>query len=123
MSPFSPENGAAKSRPADGDGQPARPARSRPGHQAGELELPIAATFPLDRVQDAYRPLADGHVLGKPSNQGCDLRLRGRIATRRRGGLMSPTSLDPGLPSTSQPRYPPGGWRAATARQTPPFGA
>jgi len=31
----------------------------------GELELPIAATFPLDRVQDAYRRLAEGHVLGK----------------------------------------------------------
>ena len=32
---------------------------------AGELELPIAATFPLDRVQDAYRRLAEGRVLGK----------------------------------------------------------
>jgi NADPH:quinone reductase-like Zn-dependent oxidoreductase len=32
---------------------------------AGELELPIAATFPLDRVQDAYRQLAERHVLGK----------------------------------------------------------
>jgi NADPH:quinone reductase-like Zn-dependent oxidoreductase len=32
---------------------------------AGELELPIAATFPLDRVQDAYRRLAEGHLLGK----------------------------------------------------------
>jgi NADPH:quinone reductase-like Zn-dependent oxidoreductase len=32
---------------------------------AGELELPIAATFPLARVQDAYRRLAEGHVLGK----------------------------------------------------------
>jgi NADPH:quinone reductase-like Zn-dependent oxidoreductase len=32
---------------------------------AGELELPIAATFPLDRVQDAYRRLDEGHVLGK----------------------------------------------------------
>jgi NADPH:quinone reductase-like Zn-dependent oxidoreductase len=32
---------------------------------ASELELPIAATFPLDRVQDAYRRLAQGHVLGK----------------------------------------------------------
>jgi NADPH:quinone reductase-like Zn-dependent oxidoreductase len=31
----------------------------------GELELPIAATFPLDRVQDAYRRLAEGHLLGK----------------------------------------------------------
>ena len=31
----------------------------------GELEVPIAATFPLDRVQDAYRRLAEGHVLGK----------------------------------------------------------
>jgi NADPH:quinone reductase-like Zn-dependent oxidoreductase len=32
---------------------------------AGELEVPIAATFPLDRVQDAYRRLAEGHLLGK----------------------------------------------------------
>jgi NADPH:quinone reductase-like Zn-dependent oxidoreductase len=32
---------------------------------AGQLEVPIAATFPLDRVQDAYRRLAEGHVLGK----------------------------------------------------------
>jgi NADPH:quinone reductase-like Zn-dependent oxidoreductase len=32
---------------------------------AGELEIPIAATFPLDRVRDAYRLLAGGHVHGK----------------------------------------------------------
>jgi NADPH:quinone reductase-like Zn-dependent oxidoreductase len=32
---------------------------------AGELEVPIAATFPLDQVQDAYRLLAGGHILGK----------------------------------------------------------
>lgn len=32
---------------------------------AGELELPIEATFPLDRVGDAYRRLEEGHVLGK----------------------------------------------------------
>jgi NADPH:quinone reductase-like Zn-dependent oxidoreductase len=32
---------------------------------AGELELPIEATFPLDRVEDAYRRLEEGHVLGK----------------------------------------------------------
>jgi NADPH:quinone reductase-like Zn-dependent oxidoreductase len=32
---------------------------------AGDLEVPIAATFPLDRVQDAYRRLAEGHLLGK----------------------------------------------------------
>jgi NADPH:quinone reductase-like Zn-dependent oxidoreductase len=32
---------------------------------AGDLEVPIAATFPLDRVQDAYRRLAAGGVLGK----------------------------------------------------------
>jgi NADPH:quinone reductase-like Zn-dependent oxidoreductase len=32
---------------------------------AGELEVPITATFPLDRVQDAYRRLAEGHILGK----------------------------------------------------------
>ena len=32
---------------------------------AGQLEVPIAATFPLDCVQDAYRQLARGHILGK----------------------------------------------------------
>jgi NADPH:quinone reductase-like Zn-dependent oxidoreductase len=32
---------------------------------AGKLEVPIAATFPLDRVQDAYRRLEEGHVRGK----------------------------------------------------------
>jgi NADPH:quinone reductase-like Zn-dependent oxidoreductase len=32
---------------------------------SGELEIPIAATFPLDQVQDAYRQLAQGHLLGK----------------------------------------------------------
>jgi NADPH:quinone reductase-like Zn-dependent oxidoreductase len=31
----------------------------------GELDVPIAATFPLDRIQDAYRRLAEGHILGK----------------------------------------------------------
>jgi NADPH:quinone reductase-like Zn-dependent oxidoreductase len=31
----------------------------------GELEVPIAQTFPLDRVQDAYRRLAEGHLIGK----------------------------------------------------------
>jgi NADPH:quinone reductase-like Zn-dependent oxidoreductase len=32
---------------------------------AGQLEVPITATFPLDQVQDAYRRLAQGHLLGK----------------------------------------------------------
>jgi NADPH:quinone reductase-like Zn-dependent oxidoreductase len=32
---------------------------------AGELEVPIAATYPLDQVQDAYRELAGGHTHGK----------------------------------------------------------
>ena len=32
---------------------------------AGELEIPIAATFPLDQVRDAYRLLAQGHIRGK----------------------------------------------------------
>jgi NADPH:quinone reductase-like Zn-dependent oxidoreductase len=31
----------------------------------GELEIPIAATFPLDQVQDAYRRLETHHLLGK----------------------------------------------------------
>jgi NADPH:quinone reductase-like Zn-dependent oxidoreductase len=32
---------------------------------AGELEVPVAATFPLDQVRDAYRLLARGHLRGK----------------------------------------------------------
>jgi NADPH:quinone reductase-like Zn-dependent oxidoreductase len=32
---------------------------------AGQLDVPIAAAYPLDRVQDAYRELAGGHTLGK----------------------------------------------------------
>jgi NADPH:quinone reductase-like Zn-dependent oxidoreductase len=31
----------------------------------GEIEVPIAATYPLDQVQDAYRRLGQGHLLGK----------------------------------------------------------
>ncbi|HTA09214.1 MAG TPA: NADP-dependent oxidoreductase [Streptosporangiaceae bacterium] len=31
----------------------------------GQLEVPIAATFPLEDVRDAYRLLARGHVRGK----------------------------------------------------------
>jgi NADPH:quinone reductase-like Zn-dependent oxidoreductase len=32
---------------------------------AGDLEVPIAATFPLARVQDAYQLLEQGHLRGK----------------------------------------------------------
>jgi NADPH:quinone reductase-like Zn-dependent oxidoreductase len=32
---------------------------------SGELEVPIAATFPLDDVRAAYERLEQGHVLGK----------------------------------------------------------
>jgi NADPH:quinone reductase-like Zn-dependent oxidoreductase len=32
---------------------------------AGELEVPIARTFPLSQVRDAYRYLEQGHVRGK----------------------------------------------------------
>ena len=32
---------------------------------AGKLAVPIAATFPLAQVQDAYRELGEGHTLGK----------------------------------------------------------
>jgi NADPH:quinone reductase-like Zn-dependent oxidoreductase len=32
---------------------------------AGKLEVPIAATYPLSQVQDAYRELAGGHIRGK----------------------------------------------------------
>jgi NADPH:quinone reductase-like Zn-dependent oxidoreductase len=32
---------------------------------AGQLEVPVAAIFPLSEVQDAYRRLAGGHIHGK----------------------------------------------------------
>jgi NADPH:quinone reductase-like Zn-dependent oxidoreductase len=32
---------------------------------AGQLEVPVTATFPLDEVRDAYRRLAEGQILGK----------------------------------------------------------
>jgi NADPH:quinone reductase-like Zn-dependent oxidoreductase len=32
---------------------------------SAELEIPIAATYPLDQVRDAYLRLAQGHLLGK----------------------------------------------------------
>jgi NADPH:quinone reductase-like Zn-dependent oxidoreductase len=32
---------------------------------AGQLEVPIAATFPLEQVRDAYRLLEQGHTRGK----------------------------------------------------------
>ncbi|HTI35677.1 MAG TPA: NADP-dependent oxidoreductase [Miltoncostaea sp.] len=31
----------------------------------GRLDMPVAATYPLDRVRDAYRELERGHVRGK----------------------------------------------------------
>jgi NADPH:quinone reductase-like Zn-dependent oxidoreductase len=31
----------------------------------GKLDIPIAAVYPLDRVQDAYRDVERGHTLGK----------------------------------------------------------
>ncbi len=31
----------------------------------GELEVPIARTYPLDEVRDAYRELEHGHTRGK----------------------------------------------------------
>jgi NADPH:quinone reductase-like Zn-dependent oxidoreductase len=32
---------------------------------AGQLEVPIAATYPLSQVREAYRHLARGHIRGK----------------------------------------------------------
>ena len=32
---------------------------------SGELEVPIAATYPLDQVREAYRRLETGHTRGK----------------------------------------------------------
>ena len=31
----------------------------------GQLEIPIAATYPLGQVRDAYRELEQRHTLGK----------------------------------------------------------
>ena len=31
----------------------------------GQLEIPVAGVFPLDKVQDAYRRLESGHIRGK----------------------------------------------------------
>ena len=33
--------------------------------EAGELEIPVAGTYPLNEVQAAYRHLESGHLLGK----------------------------------------------------------
>jgi NADPH:quinone reductase-like Zn-dependent oxidoreductase len=32
---------------------------------AGRLEIPIAATYPLEEVRDAFRELERGHTRGK----------------------------------------------------------
>jgi NADPH:quinone reductase-like Zn-dependent oxidoreductase len=32
---------------------------------AGELEVPVAATYPMAEVREAYRRLAEGHIRGK----------------------------------------------------------
>jgi len=32
---------------------------------AGDLEVPIAATYPLDQVREAYTELEAGHTRGK----------------------------------------------------------
>ena len=32
---------------------------------AGELEVPIAAVYPLDRVQEAFREIEQRHTRGK----------------------------------------------------------
>ena len=32
---------------------------------SGEVEMPVAATYPLERVRDAYRELENGHTFGK----------------------------------------------------------
>ena len=32
---------------------------------AGKIEVPIAATYPLDEVREAFEQLEDRHTLGK----------------------------------------------------------
>ncbi|SHM06001.1 zinc-binding dehydrogenase [Actinacidiphila paucisporea] len=34
-------------------------------HEYGELEVPIARSYPLESVQDAFRELERGHTHGK----------------------------------------------------------
>lgn len=47
-------------------GSSAETLRELAGHiAAGELEVPIAAAYPLDQVREAFTRLATGHILGK----------------------------------------------------------
>ena len=47
-------------------GSSAATLRELAGHiAAGELEVPIAAAYPLDQVREAFTRLATGHILGK----------------------------------------------------------
>jgi NADPH:quinone reductase-like Zn-dependent oxidoreductase len=49
-----------------GVGSSAGTLRELAGHiAAGELEVPIAAAYPLDQVREAFTRLATGHILGK----------------------------------------------------------
>jgi len=49
-----------------GVGSSADTLRELAGHiAAGELEVPIAAAYPLDQVREAFTRLATGHILGK----------------------------------------------------------
>ena len=62
--------GAVQKYGVKGDGTAAAASAAVLGELAGlvadgELEVPIAATYPLDEVREAYRALAEEHPLGK----------------------------------------------------------
>jgi NADPH:quinone reductase-like Zn-dependent oxidoreductase len=48
-----------------GDGQLERIRNAANGSAEGSLEIPIAATYPLDSVREAFGELADRHTHGK----------------------------------------------------------
>ena len=48
-----------------GGGQAARPAQIAGLLADGRLQMPVAGTYPLDRIGDAYTESAGGHVRGK----------------------------------------------------------
>jgi NADPH:quinone reductase-like Zn-dependent oxidoreductase len=61
---------AAQASGAKSDGSAAAASAGTLAHlaalvDAGELEVPVAAVYPLERVRDAFRELEEGHPLGK----------------------------------------------------------
>ncbi len=68
----------------------------------GELEVPIAATYPLDQVRDAYRRLEGGHIRGKIVLQSPNAEL----ATAEHAGWYGDKRLHPVLAAAGKARRP-----------------